>query len=241
MVHDPKLKLKKPPAYNYDFLIVGLTLILTAFLGLPFTHGLIPQAPLHAQSLAKRKQVQVQSSSGLSTWESVVDSVVETRVSNFGMSVLVGVTALVPQLIGLISAIPVPVTSGIFLYMGFASMRGNALVRRVLMVSCDRRFRTLFFPRLDKVSRINSIYLYTAVQCVFLGVIFGITLTPGAIAFPMLIGLLVPFRLWVIPRWFSEADLQRLDFKEVDVQTTAFDDETVVSSDVPTMVQVSTH
>lgn len=239
MVHDPKLKLKKPPAYNYDFLIVGLTLILTAFLGLPFTHGLIPQAPLHAHSLAKRKQVKVKLSSGQSAWESVVDCVVETRVSNFGMSVLIGVTALVPELIGLISAIPVPVTSGIFLYMGFASMRGNALASRCLMVFCDQRYRTLFFPNLDKVSRVTSIFSYTAVQVVFLGVIFGITLTPGAIAFPMLIGLLVPFRLWVVPKWFPEADLQWLDFKEMEVAVTTSDDETVVSPDVPVMVQVS--
>jgi hypothetical protein len=238
MVHDPRLKLKKPPAYNYDFLVVGLTLVLTAFLGLPFTHGLIPQAPLHAQSLAKRKQVLVQVGSGEKVWESVIDSVVETRVSNFGMSLLIGITALVPQLIGIISAIPVSVTSGIFLYMGFASMRGNALVSRCLMVFCDRRYRGLFFPHLDRV-QVSSLFSYTALQVLILGLIFGITLTPGAIAFPMLIGLLVPFRIWVVPRWFKADELEWLDRKESPVALMVNDDDTIIN-DIPLVVQVAT-
>jgi hypothetical protein len=46
------LRLTKPVAFNWDFFIVGLTMLLTSWLGLPFSHGLIPQAPLHVRALA---------------------------------------------------------------------------------------------------------------------------------------------------------------------------------------------
>ena len=47
----PEYGLKKPPSYNYDFVILGISLLMTGLLGLPPNYGLIPQAPLHARAL----------------------------------------------------------------------------------------------------------------------------------------------------------------------------------------------
>jgi len=47
-----EFNLQKPSSYNWDFFALGLTIILTGFLGIPPVNGLIPQAPLHTRSLA---------------------------------------------------------------------------------------------------------------------------------------------------------------------------------------------
>ena len=52
---------------------------------------------------------------------------------------------------------------------------------------------------------------FTAIQLIALAIIFGVTYTPGDIIFPILIVLLVPLRLYILPRLFSPADLALLD------------------------------
>merc|ERR1740117_1825105 len=47
MAQAPEFHLKKPPTYNWDFLVVGILVLVCGLLGIPFTNGLIPQAPLH--------------------------------------------------------------------------------------------------------------------------------------------------------------------------------------------------
>ena len=51
----------------------------------------------------------------------------------------------------------------------------------------------------------------TDVQILCCGLIFGATLTPAAMLFPLLIAALVCLRLWSLPKYFSEAELQALD------------------------------
>eukprot|EP01121_Diplochlamys_sp_Union-15-3_P014485 TRINITY_DN4616_c0_g1_i1.p1 TRINITY_DN4616_c0_g1~~TRINITY_DN4616_c0_g1_i1.p1 ORF type:complete len:275 (-),score=30.83 TRINITY_DN4616_c0_g1_i1:80-904(-) len=51
----PDFNLKKGSAFNWDYCVLGLTMIICAILGIPPTNGLIPQAPLHVRSLAKIK------------------------------------------------------------------------------------------------------------------------------------------------------------------------------------------
>jgi len=53
----PERGLKKPPAYHWDFALLGLSVFLTGVLGLPPNYGLIPQAPLHVRALADIDEV----------------------------------------------------------------------------------------------------------------------------------------------------------------------------------------
>ena len=43
--------LTKPASFHWDFLLLGLTTGLAGILGIPAPNGLIPQAPLHTDSL----------------------------------------------------------------------------------------------------------------------------------------------------------------------------------------------
>jgi len=205
----PSMKLKKPAAYNYDFMIVGLCMVITGILGLPFTHGLIPQAPLHVVSLAKVKS-KTSTVDGVSHVSTYVDYVVETRVSNFVMSVMIGLTAIIPELLRLLGAIPIAVLAGLFLYMGIGALSGNSFVQRTMLFIAQPGYRRLYYENTHKVP-LKVVLKYTALQLVLVAVIFGITLTPAAISFPVLIGILVPLRYFIIGKVFSANHLKYLD------------------------------
>ena len=48
----PRFNLRKPPAFHWDFAVLGVIVLLQGLFGLPPGNGLIPQAPLHVRALA---------------------------------------------------------------------------------------------------------------------------------------------------------------------------------------------
>jgi len=63
MCQAPEFHLKKPPAFNYDCIILGVCVIFCGILGLPPVCGLIPQCPLHTGALAT-KEIQIDGVTG---------------------------------------------------------------------------------------------------------------------------------------------------------------------------------
>jgi boron transporter len=61
----------------------------------------------------------------------------------------------------------------------------------------------------------SSIVGYTAIQSVCVIAIFVIVQTPSEIIFPLLIGVLVPIRMYLLPRYFSAYELSLLDHNHV--------------------------
>ena len=51
MAQGSQFPLRKPPGFHYDFFILGITTFIAGLLGIPAPNGLIPQAPIHTQSL----------------------------------------------------------------------------------------------------------------------------------------------------------------------------------------------
>ncbi|XP_047162278.1 boron transporter 4-like [Vigna umbellata] len=52
MAQQKEFNLKKPSAYHYDILLLGLTTLLCGLIGLPPSNGVLPQSPMHTKSLA---------------------------------------------------------------------------------------------------------------------------------------------------------------------------------------------
>ncbi|GMI88626.1 ARABIDOPSIS THALIANA REQUIRES HIGH BORON 4, REQUIRES HIGH BORON 4 [Hibiscus trionum] len=52
MAQQKEFNLKKPSAYHYDVLILGITTLICGVLGLPPSNGVLPQSPMHTKSLA---------------------------------------------------------------------------------------------------------------------------------------------------------------------------------------------
>ena len=53
--------------------------------------------------------------------------------------------------------------------------------------------------------------LFTIIQLLCLGILWVVKLTPAAMAFPLVLLLLIPLRLKLLPFMFSEDDLKRVD------------------------------
>lgn len=199
----PHFHLKKPSSYNWDFCLLGISVFLTGLLGLPPNYGLLPQAPLHVRSLAKIKETR-EGSKMKETWIGVC----ETRVSNFGQSVLIAVT-LSPPFLYVLSWVPLGVLAGLFLFLGISSFVGNEIAERSLLMISSRQGLDLRAPY-AQVSPFTNVK-FTLLQLFIVAGIFAVTLTPAAIVFPVLIVLLVPLRKFVLPKLFASSDLELLD------------------------------
>ncbi|KAJ4826599.1 Boron transporter 4 [Turnera subulata] len=58
MAQQGEFNLKKPSAYHYDILLLGIMTLICGLLGLPPSNGVLPQSPMHTMSLATlRKQL----------------------------------------------------------------------------------------------------------------------------------------------------------------------------------------
>ena len=103
---------------------------------------------------------------------------------------------------------------GIFLYMGFASLKGIQFVERLSLWIRD----SSLYPVNHYTRRvpIPTIHLFTLVQFICLVLLCIVNVSPYqevAIMFPVFIVLLVPIRA-LLPRFFKEDDLAFLDADE---------------------------
>ncbi|KAI9110193.1 hypothetical protein K1719_018635 [Acacia pycnantha] len=60
MAQQKEFNLKKPSAYHYDVLLLGIMTLLCGLLGLPPSNGVLPQSPMHTKSLAILKKQLIQ-------------------------------------------------------------------------------------------------------------------------------------------------------------------------------------
>jgi len=199
-----EFKLKKPAAFHYDFLVLGLIMLMTGLLGIPPTNGLIPQAPLHTKSLVVVKYLNVEEER-----TPVVMGALEQRWSNFMQAFLTGLMCF-PPFLGLLGLVPISALSGLFLFMGVASFIGNQFAQRMTLLVTQKKLRRCTDDYFVHCS-LEDIQRFTGIQLVVCLCIFGITFTPARMVFPLLIGVLVPFRLFYMPKWFGPDALRYLD------------------------------
>lgn len=101
--------------------------------------------------------------------------------------------------------------------MGFASFKNNQFYERTLLFITDPSRRP--YAHYLQAVPLGGVLCFTFIQLICWAIIFGITSsrTPAAVAFPMFILLLVPLRLWLIPRvpYFKRQWLDSLDAASV--------------------------
>ena len=100
------------------FLIVRLTTGLAGILGIPAPNGLIPQAPLHTDSLV------IHDKTGKRL------SVVEQRVTNTAQGALTFLMMSRPFLV-VLGLVPQAVLSGLFFIMAIGGLHGNIVTNRI--------------------------------------------------------------------------------------------------------------
>ncbi|PYH48948.1 uncharacterized protein BP01DRAFT_333142 [Aspergillus saccharolyticus JOP 1030-1] len=241
---------RKPGGFAWDIILLGTTTALCGILGIPPANGLLPQAPLHSESLMhtekEERTILVDGEEKKETYE--VNRVYEQRWSSFlhAAAILLFISPPFMKVLGLT---PTSVLAGLFMFMGEQSLSVNPILYRTfylltppselppLPATLATTTSATNTPRAKAFGRTNGeeeeeaeeeaeeeistppptapsyipIHLYTILQIVITVAIFILTLTRGAPAFPVLIVLLVPFRLLVMKRWWPREVLRFVD------------------------------
>ncbi|KAI6165089.1 HCO3 transporter family-domain-containing protein [Pisolithus thermaeus] len=229
--------LRKPPGFHYDFFLLGITTFIAGLIGVPAPNGLIPQAPIHTTSLlvmgfptrdngeedyvagrgdpvvaphTEKGQYEVSAHpNDISHPKQIPVAVVEQRVSNLVQGALC-LILLTGPLLHVLGLIPRGVIAGLFWFMGADALQGNGITRKLLYLIRDKSLTAADEP-LRKV-RTSRLLLFVGIQLVGFGVTFAVTQTAVAIAFPVVILLLVPVRTSLVPRLpFTPTELSILD------------------------------
>ncbi|EPE29438.1 anion exchange protein, putative [Glarea lozoyensis ATCC 20868] len=202
---------KKPGGFAWDIVLLGTTTALCGILGIPPANGLLPQAPLHSESLlhSVAAETHVQDESTAQGKVEVVErqEIYEQRWSPFlqAAAILVFVSPPFQHVLGLT---PTSVLAGLFLFMGEQSLAVNPILYRFFYILTPPSE----LPPLPKgVPSYWGIHGFTVVQILMTGIIFYVTLTTAAPAFPIIIIALVPVRLLVMNRVWGRETLRFVD------------------------------
>jgi hypothetical protein len=201
---------KKPGGFAWDIALLGTTTAICGILGLPPANGLLPQAPLHSESLIhveKEQSVTTNADSERVVEINEVNRVYEQRWSPFLQAggILLFISPPFQHVLGLT---PTSVLAGLFMFMGEQSLAVNPILFRFFYMLTPPSE----LPPLPKgIKSYRGIHMYTLLQIVMTGVIFYVTLTQGAPAFPVIIIALVPARLLLMNRLWNPETLRFVD------------------------------
>ncbi|OJJ52254.1 hypothetical protein ASPSYDRAFT_95775 [Aspergillus sydowii CBS 593.65] len=206
--------LKKPSGFHWDFFLLGCTTFIAGIIGIPMPNGLVPQAPVHTDSLTvyetTLRVIPTDEGEGAEIRRPIVEAkaVIEQRISHFVMGLAIIGTMTGPLLI-VLHTMPTAVFAGVFFTVGWGSIESNGMVQKTIFLMRENRFVQRDEPLLTVRKR--KILLFIVLQGIGVAATVAISQTIAAIGFPVLIILLIPLRVWALPRWFSEKELDVLD------------------------------
>ncbi|KAF2836759.1 hypothetical protein M501DRAFT_1025814 [Patellaria atrata CBS 101060] len=201
---------RKPGGFAWDIALLGTTTALCGILGIPPANGLLPQAPLHSESLMhdEKENISLSDLAGAERNETRVSRrVYEQRWSHFLHAA--GILCFMsPPFMHVLGLTPTSVLAGLFLFMGEQSLSVNPILYRTFYLLTPPSE----LPKIPQtISSYIPIHIYTIVQIVVTVVIFIVTLTKAGPAFPIIIIALVPIRLKVMNRMWGREVLRYVD------------------------------
>jgi hypothetical protein len=132
----------------------------------------------------------------------------EQRLSHFLMFLLILGTMTRPLLVAL-STTPRALYAGVFFVVGAGSVLGNNLTSKAIFLLSERRFISPAEPLLTIGRGRVAYFLFW--QALTVAITVAMSQTLGAIGFPVVITLLIPFRWVVIPKMFTVRELEVMD------------------------------
>lgn len=205
-----KFPLLKPSAFHWDFALLGLTTGISGILGIPAPNGLIPQAPLHTNSLVVHD---------LKTGEAL--NVVEQRITNT-LQGLFTFVMMSPPFLTVLGLIPQAVLSGLFFIMAIIGLHGNEITNKIRFLFLDKTY-ILYDPTCPQYFKLYQEFpskkyfiIYLMLQIIASTAEVAITMTKAAVGFP---GVLLFFAFaakWLWPLLIPKEYLDLLDGEVAD-------------------------
>ena len=106
--------------------------------------------------------------------------------------------------------IPRGVLAGLFFVMGVQALQANGITAKLLYLARDKNLTPASSP-LKRLQRQQAIWFFVALELIGFGATFAITQTIAAIGFPIIILLLIPVRIFLLPKYFTSEELAALD------------------------------
>jgi hypothetical protein len=209
---EKKFPLKKPAGFHWDFFLLGCTTIVAGLLGLPYPNGLVPQAPVHTDSLTtyedEVEMIHTKEGEVLLNKKTVAKHVTEQRFSHLLMGLAIVGTMSKP-LLTVLGTMPRALLSGVFFVVGWGSIERNGIIQKLIFLCTEERFIQPSDPLLKVPKR--RILLFVFFQLLTWALSVGVSQTIAAIGFPIIVTALIPFRVYVIPKIFTREELEIMD------------------------------
>lgn len=204
LINHPSHKLKHGAAYNYDTLVIAFMIAVNSMLGLPWLVAATVRSLNHIHAMATK------------TPSGAFVKVRETRLSGLGIHVMCLITIFA---LGLLKLIPMPVLYGVFLFMGLVSLGTNQFWHRLLLIFKQPSRYGETGEGFSKHMKPARIHLFTAIQLfLFVSLYLVKAIKTIAIAFPVVIALCIPIRLYLLPKIFTPDELVLLDGDDKDIK-----------------------
>ena len=245
--------IKKYKGFAWDIVLLGTSTAICGILGIPPANGLLPQAPLHSESLmhtVKEDDSRLEGLSGEAAEARNVKRVYEQRWSHFlhAAGILIFTS---PPFMHVLGLTPTSVLAGLFLFMGEQSLSVKLVFlsqhsEYLLTIQSPVLFRVFYMltpmaelPTLPgTIPNYWPIHAYTASQIAITVGIFVITTTKAAPVFPIIILALVPIRLLLMKHWWDRETLRFVDVWACKKGTPEDDEDTTLANDGANEVQV---
>jgi hypothetical protein len=164
-----------------DMLVISMLTAITSLLGIPWMVGATTRSAAHVRSL-----------SILDETTGEITGTLENRVSGASIHALIGACVLFPFPRKVLAQVPLPVLSGVFLYLGLTSLQGLELWDRIRGLVHD----TSVAPkqRWSSLPRRTTI-LFTFVQMSCVALLMKVSKSKYGVAAPLIIALLPVLRI----------------------------------------------
>ncbi|KAJ8279483.1 hypothetical protein COCON_G00065490 [Conger conger] len=192
--------LLKGSGFHLDLLLIVVLGGTSALFGLPWMAAATVRSVTHANALT------VMSKAVAPGDKPRIQEVKEQRVTGLLVAVLVGMSIVIGDLL---CKIPIAVLFGIFLYMGVMSLNGIQLTERMLLLLMPPKYH----PDQTYVRKVRTwrMHLFTGIQLVCLAVLWAVMSTVASLAFPFVLILTVPVKMFLLSRIFTTREMQCLD------------------------------
>ena len=187
LVNNPRWKMTKGRSpgnvldgMHADMFALSLLTALQSVLGLPWLVAATVRSLSHVGALTKVND------------QGEIEGCLEQRVTGVAVHFLIGCTIFLNKPRQLLSQVPLPVLTGLFLFMGVTSLPGNEMWERFLGLFKDQNVA----PKQRWTHQVPDRFVkrLTYIQVACLGSMFLVKSSPIGVLFPVLIAMLAPLR-----------------------------------------------
>ncbi|KAM9332172.1 anion exchange protein 2b isoform 2-T3 [Pholidichthys leucotaenia] len=192
--------LLKGSGFHLDLLLIVVLGGSSALFGLPWMAAATVRSVTHVNALT------VMSKAVAPGDKPRIQEVKEQRVTGLLVAIMVGLSIVIGDLL---RKIPLAVLFGIFLYMGVMSLNGIQLTERMMLLLMPPKYH----PDHTYVRKVRTLrmHLFTCIQVVCLAVLWAVMSTQASLAFPFVLILTVPVKMFILRRIFTPRELACLD------------------------------